>query len=373
MGVLNLRAAPRSMGGTRRKPQRMKIYFVDMQPTEKQFFQDKFPGHEVLFAASIDEAGADADVVSTYIRERIDGAFLDAHPHLKLLATRSNGVDHIDLDECRRRGVVVSTCHGAESNTVAEHTFALILALARRLDEVRQANKQPHFYFDRLRSFDLKDKTLGVVGAGRIGLRTIHIALAFGMKVVAYDPHHVSVMAETLGVRYMGFDELLRESHVVTIHTPLTPETFHLLDAAAFAKCRRGALVINTARGGVIDTKALIAALDSGQVAGAGLDVLEEESVMQKEGTKIIADQIIARLHAASTPGEAASVPARDPGRIEELQSLTENARLISRPNVVFTPHVAFNSVEATDRIQAMTVENIHAFLESKPLNSLTR
>jgi D-lactate dehydrogenase len=348
----------------------MKIYFVDTQPSEQEYFRDKFPGHEVVFVPDLGAVGGDADVVSIYIRSRIDAAFLDAHPQVRMVATRSNGVDHIDIDECRRRGVVVSTAQGAESNTVAEHTFMLILALARRLDEVRQANKQPHFYYDRLQSFDLKDKTLGVIGAGRIGLRTIHIALAFGMKVVAFDPHHVSVMAETLGVRYVGFDELLAGSHVISIHTPLTDETHHLLDRAAFAKCRRGVIVINTARGGVIDTEALIEALDSGMVAGAGLDVLEDESVMHKEGTKIIADQIIARLHATATPEDAY---VRDPARIRELQSLTENARLISRPNVVFTPHVAFNSVEAIERINAMTVENIHAFLASKPLNFLAR
>jgi D-lactate dehydrogenase len=125
-------------------------------------------------------------------------------------------------------------------------------------------------------------------------------------------------------------------------------------------------LVINTARGGVIDTSALIEAMDAGIVAGAGLDVLEEERVMQKEDTKIIADQIIARLQTVSTPDESA---ARTPGRIRELQSLTENARLIARPDVVFTPHVAFNSVEAIQRINEMTVENIHAFLAGKPLN----
>jgi D-lactate dehydrogenase len=322
------------------------------------------------FVPDLSEVGDDAVVVSIYIRSPVDIGFLDGHPHLKLVATRSNGVDHIDIDECRRRGVVISTAHGGESNTVAEHTFMLILALARRLDEVRQANKQLHFYYDRLRSFDLKDKTLGVIGAGRIGLRTIHIALAFGMKVIAYDPHHVSVMAETLGVRYVGWEELLGGSHVISIHTPLTPETHHLMGREAFAKCRRGVIVINTSRGGIIDTDALVEALDSGIVAGAGLDVLEDESVMRKEGTKIIADQIIARLHSTSTPEEAS---VRDPGRIRELQSLTENARLISRPNVVFTPHVAFNSVEAIERINAMTVENIDAFLASKPLDSLTR
>jgi D-lactate dehydrogenase len=346
----------------------MKIVFLETQPSEQEFFSGKFEGHEVLFASDLSDVTADVDIISIYIKSHIDAAFLAAHPALKLVATRSNGVDHIDLAACAERGVVVSTVHGSESNTVAEHTFALILALARRLDEVRQANKQPRFSYERLRSFDLKDKTLGVIGAGRIGLRTIHIALAFGMKVIAHDPRHVSVMAENLGVRYVGLDELLANSRVITLHTPLTPETRHLLDREAFAKCQRGVLVINTSRGGLIDTRALIEALDSGIVAGAGLDVLEDESVMRKEGTKIIADQIIARLQAHEQPKE---IHYRTPDRIRELQSLTENARLISRPNVVFTPHVAFNSVEAIERMMTMTVENIETFLAGRPLNNI--
>jgi len=345
----------------------MKMYFVETQPSEEEYFSDKFGDHDLWFVSDLNEVGGDVEVLCVYIRSRIDAGFLEAHPGLRMVATRSNGFDHIDIEECRRRGVIVSTIHGSESNTVAEHTFALILALSRRLDEVRQANKQPRFYYEKLRSFDLKDKTLGVIGAGRIGLRTIHIALAFGMKVIACDPH-ISARVEAPGLRYAGLDELLRESHVISFHVPMTPETHHMLNREAFAKCRRGVIIINTSRGGLIDTMALVDALDGGIVGGAGLDVLEDESVMRREGTKIIADQIISHLQSATTPEEARM---RAPERIRELQSLTENARLISRPNVVFTPHVAFNSVEAIGRINAMTVENINAFLAGRPINTV--
>ena len=344
----------------------MKMYFVDIQPSEEDYFSDKFGDHDLWFATDLGDVKDDVEVLCIYIRSRIDAPFLEAHPALRMVATRSNGYDHIDVAECRRRGVVVSTIHGTESNTVAEHTFALILALSRRLDEVRQANKQPRFSYEKLRSFDLKDKTLGVIGAGRIGLRTVHIALAFGMKVLAHDPHHAAAAPEIPGLRFVELDELLRESHVISLHVPMTPETHHMLDREAFSKCRRGVIVINTSRGGLIDTTALVEALDEGIVGGAGLDVLEDESVMRKEGTKIIADQIISRLQSTATPEETRM---RAPERIRELQSLTENARLISRPNVVFTPHVAFNSVEAIGRINAMTVENINAFLAGKPIN----
>lgn len=346
----------------------MKMYFTETQPSDEGYFRERFAGHDLEFVPDLSETGPDVEVLCIYLRSRIGADYLDSHPQLRMVATRSNGHDHIDVAECKRRGIVVSTVHGSESNTVAEHTFALILALARRLDEVRQANKRPHFYYDRLRSFDLKDKTLGVIGAGRIGLRTSHIALAFGMKVLAYDPYHVSVMAENVGVQYVGFDELLAGSHVVSLHVPLTPETHHLLNREAFARCRRGVIVINTSRGGIIDTSALIEAMDAGIVGGAGLDVLEEESVMRKEETKIIADQIIAQLQSTTTLEEAR---LRAPKRIRELQSLTENASLISRPNVVFTPHVAFNSEEAVARIVAMTAESIEAFLHGKAINTV--
>jgi len=348
----------------------MKMYFVETQPSEEEYFSDALAEHDLQFASDLSEVGSDAEVVCVYFRMRLDAGFFEAHPKLRMVATRSNGYDHIDVAECRRRGVVVSIVQGGDSNTVAEHVFALILALARRLDEVRQANKQAHFYYDRLRSFDLKDKTLGVVGTGRIGRRTMHIAQAFGMKVLAYDPHRTPALEENPNVRYVEFEELLAGSHVISLHAPLTAETHHLFNKLTFANCRRGLLIINTARGGLIDTKALIEALDEGIVGGAGLDVLEDESVMRREGTKLIADQIIAKIQSTATPEEARM---RTPGRIVELQSLTENAKLISRLNVVFTPHVAFNSVEAVERINAMTVENIKAFVAGKPINQVSK
>ena len=344
----------------------MKMYFVETQPSEEEYFSDALAGHDLQFASELNDVGSDAEVMCVYFRMRLDADFFKAHPKLRMVATRSNGYDHIDVEECRRRGVTVSIVQGGDSNTVAEHAFALILALSRRLDEVRQANKQAHFYYDRLRSFDLKDKTIGIVGTGRIGRRTMHIAQAFGMKVLAYDPHQASLPEESPGVRYVEFEELLAASHVISLHAPLTPETHHLFNKLTFAQCRRGVLIINTARGRLIDTKALIEAMDEGIVGGAGLDVLEDESVMRREGTKLIADQIIAKIQSTATPEEAR---IRTPGRIIELQSLTENARLISRLNVVFTPHVAFNSVEAVERINAMTVENIKAFVAGKPIN----
>jgi D-lactate dehydrogenase len=344
----------------------MKIYFVEPELSDIPVFEEALGEHELSFVEYDSDVEPDCEILSVYIHSKIDGAFLNQHPRLKFITTRSAGYDHIDVAECARRGVAVANAAGADANTVAEHTFMLILALARRLYEVREANKKPVFHYEALRAVDLKDKTLGVIGTGRIGLHVVHIALAFRMKVMAYEPHRPSLMAEILGVRYVSFDELLRESHVITLHAPLTDETFHMLDRAAFAKCRDGVIIINTARGALIDTDSLVEALDSGRVAGAGLDVLEEESVMRKEADKIIADQIIDRLKNQSPFDEAAM---KDPSRLKQFEEVMRDQRLLNRPDVVFTPHVAFNSVEAVARINAITAENIRAFLKGEAVN----
>jgi D-lactate dehydrogenase len=183
------------------------------------------------------------------------------------------------------------------------------------------------------------------------------------MKVLAYDLYRQTELTES--VRYVPLDELLAGSHIISLHVPLTPETFHLLNREAFAKCQPGVIIINTARGRVIDTDALVEALDAGIVGGAGLDVLEEESVMRKEAGRIVTDQIIERLQ--QTPPEAPAV--RSPEGVQQIERLLRNERLLARPDVVFTPHVAFNSIEAVERILTMTVENIRAFLAGKPTN----
>lgn len=345
----------------------MKIYFVEPEQSDIPLFEDALTEHELFFAEHDADVEPDCEILSVYIHSKIDVAFLAAHSHLKFVTTRSAGYDHINLAECARRGIPVAHASGDDANTVAEHTFALILALARRLSEVREANKQPVFNYEELRGFDLKDKTLGVIGTGRIGLRTVHIALAFGMKVIGFDPHNRSLMAEILGMRYASLDELLRESHVISLHAPLTPETFHMLDREAFGKCRDGVIIVNTARGAIIDTDALIEALDSGRVASAGLDVLEEESVMRRPADKIIAEQIVERLQNHSPSEEEARM--KDPGRLKNFENIMRNQRLLNRPDVVFTPHVAFNSVEAVQRINQTTVENIRAFLRGAPEN----
>lgn len=341
----------------------MSIYFLDTEAGDATFFEAALPGEELRFVRWPGEVKPDARVMSLFIHTHIDEGFLDKHPNLKLIATRSTGTEHIDLEACRARGIEVANVPSYGEHTVAEHTFALILTLSRRLREVvRQPGMEDRVAYEPLRAFELRGKTLGVVGAGRIGQHVIRMARAFGMNVLAHDTRREEkcVALQDGACAYAPLERVLAEAHVLTLHVPLRPETHHLLCAETLAQCRRGVIVINTARGGLIDTNALLDALDSGQVGGAGLDVLEEDSVLRQEPTRVISQQIVDRLHGITGASEQ---PDQGPGRVKEFEDLLRNKRLLARPDVIFTPHIGFNSLEAVERINSATAENIRRFL----------
>ncbi len=289
---------------------------------------------------------ADAEVVSPFVYSRLDAARLAKLPKLRLIATRSTGFDHIDMAECRQRGITVSNVPFYGENTVAEHTFALILALSRKVHEAFVRVRAGNFSLDGLRGFDLKDKTIGVVGAGHIGLHVIRIARGFGMNVLAFDVRRDNFLAEVLGFEYADLDTLLGRSDIITLHAPYNKHTHHLINRDNVGKIKRGAILINTSRGGLVDTEALLKALDDGILAGAGLDVLEGEEAIYEESALL---------------GDAANP--------ERLRQAIQNHVILKKPNVVFTPHNAFNSQEALERILQTTADNIAAFAAGTPKN----
>lgn len=346
----------------------MNIYFVDHEPPDRVYFEAQLPQHQLHFLGSLDEMPADAEIISIFIPSKITAAFLASHRALRLVATRSTTFDHIDLEACRRCGVTVSYVPSYGKYTVAEHTFALILALARRLRQAIEAHRNPAFSYEALRGMRLRSKTIGVIGAGRIGLRVLHLARGFGMKRIACDIQPRPELAARLGFEYVDFPELIERSDIISLHAPLTPASYHMLNRESFARCRRGVLIINTARGALIDSEALLDALDAGIVGGAGLDVLEDERVFHDELTHIVSNQILHRLHEPFPEREAR---VQDPERINEITRLMHNERLLEHPDVVFTPHIAFNSAEAVECINRTTVTNIEDFLSGRPSNVL--
>ncbi|MDX2080232.1 MAG: NAD(P)-dependent oxidoreductase [Terrimicrobiaceae bacterium] len=339
-----------------------KICFVAAESEEEAFYTDRFDGHELVFCERLADVPPDTEVLSVFIGERLTGEFLQARPGIRLIATRSTGCDHIDLAACREGGVLVTHVAGYGENTVAEHTFALMLALSRRLRESTEAALSGNYTHEDLRGGDLRGRTLGVVGAGRVGLHVIRIALAFGMDVVAFDAHPQRLYTEILDFRYTSFDELLRRSDIITLHVPINESTFHLLNRETLGRCRPGVRIINTARGGLIDSRALLEALDSGQVAGAGLDVLEEESVF-RGGAAQLGQQIADRVRSGKAEGDRIALPE---GRRHEIARFLSSNALLRRPEVVFTPHNAYNSDEARAFINRLTAENIECWLDGE-------
>jgi len=323
----------------------------EIEPGEEAYLRERLDGvdlrtsAEPLAVETMDLAQR-AAAVSVFIRSHLTAELLGALPTLRFIATRSTGYDHIDLGACQQAGIVLSNVPTYGENTVAEHTFGLILSLSRKIHQAYTRTTRGDFSLDGLRGFDLKGRTLGVVGTGHIGLHVVRIGRGFGMDIVAHDVREEPLLAEVLGFRYVTLDLLLEVSDIVTLHVPYLPATHHLLNRERLARMKRGSLLINTARGAVVDTDALIWALDAGIIAGAGLDVIE--------GEELIAEERLL-LRAGVAP--------------EQLQAAIRGHVLLRRENVVLTPHIAFNSDEALRRILDTTVDNVRSFLAGAPRN----
>jgi D-lactate dehydrogenase len=285
----------------------------------------------------------DFDVISVFVGSEIKKEVVEAFSNLKLITTRSTGFDHIDLEAAKQKGVKLGYIPGYGDNTVAEFAFALILNLSRKIfDAYDRIKESGRFDFEGLQGFDLRGKTIGVVGTGRIGRHMVSIAKGFGMNVLAYDVYPDEKFAEANGFKYVPFEELLAGSNIISLHVPYSESTHHLINSGNIGKIKRGGLLINTARGAIVDTDSVIKALSSGALGGYGADVLEEEGIIKDER------QFLLYGH----PEE------------HNLKIALANHVLIDMPNVIITPHNAFNTKEAMQRILDTDIENIKSFIE---------
>jgi len=327
------------------------IRFYEVEKWEREPIIEAFGSEAKLFSHPLTADNADdcreCGVVSTFIYSQLDKAVLDKLPNLRFIATRSTGFDHIDLDECARRNIVVSNVPRYGEETVAEHTFALILALAKKIVQSADRTRRGDFSFKGLNGFELADKTLGIVGTGKIGLKVARIATGFRMKLIAYDKFPNEEAADKFGIRYVEYDDLLRLADVITYHVPEVPETHHMLNQDNIGLLKPNCVVINTARGTVIETRALVRALSEGRIAGAGLDVVEEEPVIREE--RELVSSLFRRTH--------------------DLGAILSGQILLRFNNVIITPHNAFNTDEAVQRILTTTIDNIRAFERGRPAN----
>jgi D-lactate dehydrogenase len=329
----------------------MKIAFFETKDWERDYIKNKLENHELEFYAepltreNVENVKA-FEIISVFIYSKLTPDILDQIPKLKLIVTRSTGFEHIPLEECKKRNILLANVPTYGENTVAEHTFALILSLSRNVHKSYVRTQKRDFSIEGLKGFDIKGKTIGVIGAGHIGLHVIKIAKGFGMNALAFDVNQDKFMAEVLGFEYVSIKELLNNSDIITLHVPYNKKTHHLINKDNINQIKKGAILINTSRGGVVDTEALIEALNKKILSGVGVDVLENEELIKEE------KQL---LH--------------DEKRIEILSNLVQDHILLSKDNVVYTPHIAFYSQEALERILDTTVQNITSFLTNTPHN----
>lgn len=331
-----------------------KIGFYEVEGWEQDLVKKALPAAEIsLSPAKLEElnlpvAAQNFEIISVFVNSQITEKVLALFPQLKFVTTRSTGYDHIDLKACQSRGVQVAYVPGYGDNTVAEFAFGLLLNLTRKLYEgINRVKEEGTFSFTGLRGVDLKGKTLGVVGTGRIGKESVKIAKGFGMRVIAYDPYPDEAYARKEGYEYVNFNDLLARADAITLHVPYNKNTHHLINKENIKNVKKGAYLINTARGGLVETDALVWGLQNQILSGVGLDVLEEEGEVKDELS------FLERGH----PNAA------------QLKVALENHILMKMPNVLIAPHNAFNTQEALERILNTTLLNIKGYLAGKLVN----
>ena len=336
-----------------------KIIFFDVRDSEKEQLTEFCGGQYdcALFSEPLDdktqlsESGKQAEVISCFTFSRVSSNVLRQFPNLKLVALRSVGFNHIDIDYCKENNIQVVNSLGYGNVTVAEFAFGLVLDVMRKIARSYMNLKNEHLGQDVYTGFELNGKNIGIVGTGAIGSEVVRIAKGFGMNVLAYDLYPKNELVEKYGVKYVGFDELLKDSDIISLHAPLTDDNFHMINAEKINLMKPNAVIINTARGELIDTKALYEALSASKIFGAGLDVLEAENLFTKPDAVWDFDYL----------------------QGDVIKQTLINERLLKLHNVVITPHIAYNTKEAEDRILHITASNIISFFEGKVVNSVIR
>lgn len=319
-----------------------KILFYDVKPYDKQYFNKYNTKYQIEYidsklSAKTAVLAKGFDGVCAFVNDVIDQKAIDVlyDGGVRVIAMRCAGYSNIDFRAAYKRINVVRV-PAYSPHAVAEHTMALLLGINRKIHKAYNRTREFNFSIAGLTGTVLNGKTAGIIGIGKIGRAFIDICKGFGMKVLAYD----LFPSENADFEYVRLDYLLKNSDVISLHCPLTEQTEKMIDAAAFAKMKKGVYLLNTSRGALIDSEALLEALNNGTVKGAGLDVYEEESDLffEDNSDTLIKDDVLSLL--------------------------------VSKPNVLLTSHQAFLTQEALEAIAKVTLANLDAFFEGRPLDN---
>ncbi len=328
------------------------ISMYDISAEEKKDFKELEKIGKVTYhedPISIDNIDKDAEIISMFVSSTVTAELIKELPKLKLIACRSTGFNNVDLDAVKNRKISVANVPTYGEHTVAEFTMSLMLAMTRKLLIAASQYSRHDTSHEKLHGTDLHGKTLGVIGAGKIGRNVIKAAKAFGLKVIVYDPFITPEMEEEIDVTALELNELLKTADIITLHTPLTKDNYHLINSKKLDLMKDGVYIVNTARGELLDTEALVMAIKSGKVAGAALDVLEDEKLIDIDEEELL-------LKKKNTTKET-------------LERILADTILMHMPEVILTGHNAYNTSEAIQRINLTSVDNIQKYLTKIPQN----
>lgn len=325
--------------------QNIPILFFDTHKFEKEFYSVS-DLNIVFFDFQLNEDSVknipESKVICCFVNDHLNRAVLTElkNKKVELICLRCAGFNQVDLIAAKELGMQITRVPEYSPYAVAEHAVGLLLNLVRKIHRSFLRVHEFNFSLDGLVGFDIHGKTIGVIGTGKIGQKFIHIMKGFGTTILAVDPSPNQELTKEGFCNYTTLDELLKKSDIISLHTPLTPDTKHILDCKAFEKMKPSAIIINTSRGGLIDSKALIQALKKKRIAGAGLDVYEEEEnfFFKDLSGEVISDDTLARL--------------------------------ITFPNVLITSHQGFLTQEALKNIAQVTINNINSFANGNPLSN---
>jgi D-lactate dehydrogenase len=331
-----------------------KLAFFNVDEKEQAVLSKEFAGEktfELRFnQKSLDKHTAciakEAGGIGIFIQSKITQEVLDHLPQLKIIATMSTGFDHIDLNACKARNISVSNVPSYGDNTVAEYVFGLIIALARKLKPTFDRVERGFFSRTGLMGTDIKEKVLGLVGTGRIGSYVAKLGWAFGMRVIAYDVRSNTTLEEKFGVTFMSLEEVLQQADVISLHIPYLPSTHHLINEKRLRLLKPTALLVNTARGKLVDTEAISAALREGRLGGVALDTFEGEEIWIEE--EFLKHDDLAAV---------------------TLREAMESFSIMRSERAILTPHNAYNTMEALERILITSAENLKAYFSGHPQN----
>jgi len=332
---------------------KIKIDFYELEGWEEDIIKKELKDYNVELRLSKETARpTDADIVVIFIYSKIDKEFIDNSKNLKLIITRSAGTDHIDIEYAKKKGIEVKNCPSYGPSSVAEFSFMLLLAVIRKLRKIIEEEESFNVKDQDLRGFELRGKTIGIIGTGKIGSVACEIALGFGMRVLAYDKFPKEEL-KAKGVIYKNFEEVIRESDILAFYVPFInkpfPEgTYHMINKKNLKDLKDGVVIINVSRGPVIELEAILEGLKSGKIGGVGLDVMEGEKT----------------LRICEEKGSLELINKKN--NEKELIKVLEIIELMHKykDKVVITPHVAYNTWESINNIWKTTFEHLKNFLK---------